>query len=195
MPPETTHCASAALIACAASITALSPEPQTLLIVIAGTVPGRPAWIAAWRAGAWPTPPCSTLPMITSSTAAGPTPARRTASRITSAPRGGAGGQAAQILADGCAAGGQDDGDGFVAHGHAASGLRFPPGLASGVSPCRGLLTPGASPGIKPGFKPGDHSQTNGANERVRISSVSFATNSSIGSTTCFFPSPRARTA
>src|SRR5438552_908425 len=91
MPPATTHCASAALIACAASITALSPEPHTLLMVSAGTVPGRPAWIAAWRAGAWPTPPCSTLPMITSSTAAGSTPARRTASRITSAPKRGAG--------------------------------------------------------------------------------------------------------
>src|SRR2546428_3645238 len=91
MPPATTHCASAALIAWAASITALSPEPHTLLMVSAGTVPGRPAWIAAWRAGAWPTPPWSTLPMITSSTAAGSTPARRTASRITSAPKRGAG--------------------------------------------------------------------------------------------------------
>src|SRR5213076_2903478 len=30
----------------------LEPGAHTLLMVIAGTVPGRPAWIAAWRAGA-----------------------------------------------------------------------------------------------------------------------------------------------
>src|SRR2546426_5397855 len=91
MPPATTHCSSPALIAWAASITALSPEPQTLLIVSEGIVPGRPAWIAAWRAGAWPSPPWSTLPRMTSSTRAASTPARRTASLITSAPRRGAG--------------------------------------------------------------------------------------------------------
>ena len=39
------------------------------------------------------------------------------------------------------------------------------------------------------------HVQTNGVNALVRTSSWSFATNSSTGSTTCFFPSPRARTA
>ena len=33
-------------------MTALRPEPQTLLIVIAGMVAGSPAWISAWRAGA-----------------------------------------------------------------------------------------------------------------------------------------------
>ena len=37
-----------------ASITAFRPEPQTLLMVIAGTMSGRPALIAAWRAGFWP---------------------------------------------------------------------------------------------------------------------------------------------
>ena len=90
MPPATTHCSSPALIAWAASMTALSPEPQTLFTVIAGIVPGRPAWIAAWRAGAWPTPPWSTFPMITSSTSVASMPARRTASRITRAPSFGA---------------------------------------------------------------------------------------------------------
>ena len=35
------------MMACEASITALSPEPQTLLIVMAGIVAGRPAWIIA----------------------------------------------------------------------------------------------------------------------------------------------------
>src|SRR5213594_3836761 len=91
MPPATTHCSSPALIAWAASITALRPEPQTLLTVSEGIVPGRPAWIAAWRAGAWPSPPWSTLPRMTSSTRAASTPARRTASLITIAPRRGAG--------------------------------------------------------------------------------------------------------
>src|SRR5213596_679284 len=85
------HCSSPARIAWAASITALSPDPHTLLMVSAGTVPGRPAWIAACRPGAWPTPPWSTFPMITSSTAPSSIPARRTASRITSAPSLGAG--------------------------------------------------------------------------------------------------------
>ena len=33
---------------------ALSPEPQTRLIVVALVVSGRPALSAAWRAGAWP---------------------------------------------------------------------------------------------------------------------------------------------
>src|SRR5213592_1833431 len=36
MPPATTHCSSPALIAWAASITALRPEPQTLLTVSEG---------------------------------------------------------------------------------------------------------------------------------------------------------------
>src|SRR5256885_11315291 len=45
------HCSSPARIAWAASITALSPDPHTLLMVSAGTVPGRPAWIAACRPG------------------------------------------------------------------------------------------------------------------------------------------------
>ena len=59
-PPATMICASPLRIACAASITAFSPEPHTLLIVIAGTVTGRPALIAAWRAGFWPLPAVST---------------------------------------------------------------------------------------------------------------------------------------
>ena len=55
----------------AADITARIPEPQTLLIVTAATLGGIPAARAAWRAGAWPTPPWSTLPRITSSTRSG----------------------------------------------------------------------------------------------------------------------------
>src|SRR5262245_47889800 len=38
----------------AASITALSPEPQTLLMVRAATLAGSPPRMAACRAGAWP---------------------------------------------------------------------------------------------------------------------------------------------
>src|SRR2546430_2021119 len=45
------HCSSPARIAWAASITALSPDPHTLLMVSAGTVPGRPAWIRAGPLG------------------------------------------------------------------------------------------------------------------------------------------------
>ena len=45
-------CASPALIDCAASITALRPDPHTMLIVIALTLDGTPALSMAWRAGA-----------------------------------------------------------------------------------------------------------------------------------------------
>ncbi len=68
MPPARSTFASPALMACAASITALRPEPQTLLTVKAATETGSPALSAACRAGFCPTPACSTLPMITSST-------------------------------------------------------------------------------------------------------------------------------
>ena len=70
-PPATTMSASPLAIACAPSIAALRPEPHTLLIVIAGTMSGRPALIAAWRAGFWPMPAVSTWPMMTSETCSG----------------------------------------------------------------------------------------------------------------------------
>jgi hypothetical protein len=41
-PPAMTISLSPSRMACAASITALRPEPQTLLMVIAGTAFGRP---------------------------------------------------------------------------------------------------------------------------------------------------------
>ena len=72
-------------------MTAFRPEPHTLLIVMAGTVTGRPALITAWRAGFWPTPAVSTWPMITSSTWSGFTPARASTSLMTSAPSSDAG--------------------------------------------------------------------------------------------------------
>ena len=65
-PPAMMMSESPSRIACAASITAFSPEPQTLLMVIAGTLTGRPALMTAWRAGFWPTPAVRTWPRITS---------------------------------------------------------------------------------------------------------------------------------
>lgn len=51
---------------CAARTTALSPDAQTLLIVIASTEVGRPAKMAACRAGDWPTEAWRTFPIYTS---------------------------------------------------------------------------------------------------------------------------------
>ncbi|MCY1221751.1 hypothetical protein D9M72_338200 [compost metagenome] len=90
-PPATTISASPAAMALAASITAFRPEPQTLLMVIAGTMAGRPALIDAWRAGFWPEPAASTWPMMTSLTCSGLMPARSSAALMTTAPSSGAG--------------------------------------------------------------------------------------------------------
>ena len=54
-----------------ASMVAFMPEPQTLLMVVAPVASGSPAPRAAWRAGAWPWPAGSTLPMKTSSIRSG----------------------------------------------------------------------------------------------------------------------------
>ena len=70
----------------AAYATASIPEAQTLLTVSAVVVLARPALKAAWRAGAWPAPACSTWPMMTCSISAGSMPARATALRIASPP-------------------------------------------------------------------------------------------------------------
>lgn len=51
------------------------PEAQTLLTVVQTTVLGKPAPIAAWRAGACPRFALSTFPKNTSCTVAGSTPA------------------------------------------------------------------------------------------------------------------------
>ncbi|MNT78196.1 hypothetical protein D3C72_2174080 [compost metagenome] len=60
-------------------------------MVMAGTIAGRPALIAAWRAGFWPEPAVSTWPMMTSLTCSGLTPARSSAALMTTAPSSGAG--------------------------------------------------------------------------------------------------------
>src|SRR6476661_7934524 len=90
MPPATMTCASPALMAWAASMTALSPEPHTLFTVTALTVAGTPALSIAWRAGAWPTPPCTTLPMMTSLMSLIGTPERSMAALMAIAPSSGA---------------------------------------------------------------------------------------------------------
>ena len=91
MPPATTTSTSPARIICAASATDFRPEPHTMLMVMAGTSFGMPAPIAAWRAGFWPSPACSTQPRMTSSTSSGPRPARSSAARMACVPSSVAG--------------------------------------------------------------------------------------------------------
>jgi hypothetical protein len=62
IPPATTMSNSPALISWAASAMASSPDRQTLLIVIEGTVIGMPAATAACLDGIWPAPACNTWP-------------------------------------------------------------------------------------------------------------------------------------
>src|SRR5579871_1887018 len=90
IPPATTIELFPVCTACAARATAFNPEPQTLLIVMAPVAGDNPPKIAACRAGFWPSPAETTLPMMHSSTMAGAMPARRTASRTTIAPSCGA---------------------------------------------------------------------------------------------------------
>ncbi len=85
-PPATMTSASPALIACAATMAALSEDPQTLFRVKAPTVSGRPPLRAACRAGFWPVPAWMTWPMMHSSTMSGSTLARDTASSTARAP-------------------------------------------------------------------------------------------------------------
>ena len=73
---------SPARIIVSAIWTARIDEAQTLLIVSAGVSFGSPAPIAAWRAGAWPAPACSTCPMITYSGSCGSRPIRSSAALI-----------------------------------------------------------------------------------------------------------------
>src|SRR4051812_28018321 len=90
MPPATITSLSPVAMAWAASITALSPEPQTMLTVRAATRSGSPPRSAACRAGFWPRPAPTTLPMMHWSTCRESIPARRTASATTIAPSSGA---------------------------------------------------------------------------------------------------------
>src|SRR4051794_752955 len=87
IPPATTSSASPARISAAASMIDFRPEPQTRLIVVAEVVSASPPASAAWRAGAWPAPPCRTWPLRTSSSG-GPSgrPERSSAARIATPP-------------------------------------------------------------------------------------------------------------
>ncbi len=76
IPPVTITSWSPARIIESAISTARIDDAQTLLIVSAGSSFGRPAPIAACRAGAWPAPAWSTWPMITYSTSPASSPAR-----------------------------------------------------------------------------------------------------------------------
>ena len=91
---------------------ALSPEPQTRLIVVALVVSASPALSTACLAGAWPTPAWRTWPIRTSSTStvAGsrPGPLDGGPDRDAAKFRRGHRAQGATELADG-RAGGTDD--------------------------------------------------------------------------------------
>jgi hypothetical protein len=69
-----------------AIMTALSPEPQTLFMVVEGTVAGTPAKMAACLAGACPMPAETTFPISTSSILLTSIPALLIASLMTIAP-------------------------------------------------------------------------------------------------------------
>ena len=90
MPPATITVLVPASSKSLASIAAFMPEPHILLMVVQPTPSGSPAPSAAWRAGAWPWPADSTLPMMTSCTSSGFSPARSTAALIAAAPSSGA---------------------------------------------------------------------------------------------------------
>src|SRR5260370_35259670 len=74
IPPATTALASPLRISRAARLTALRDDAQTLFTVSAGTLVGRPALMAACRAGIWPIPAVSEGPLVAVSTTA-PSPA------------------------------------------------------------------------------------------------------------------------
>ena len=90
MPPATTRCASPSAIDLVPKMSACMPEPHTLPTVTAGTVSGMPALIIACRAGAWPMPAESTLPMYTSSIWSALSLARESAPLIAVEPSSGA---------------------------------------------------------------------------------------------------------
>ena len=90
IPPATTALASPLRISSAARLTALSEDAQTLFTVSAGTLVGRPALMAAWRAGICPMPAVMTVPMMTWSTSAPSTRLRLRTSLMTEAPNSGA---------------------------------------------------------------------------------------------------------
>jgi hypothetical protein len=86
MPPATTTRPLPARSWSWAIIAVFMPDPHILFSVVQGTDFGSPAPKAACRAGAWPCPAPSTLPISTSSTSSAATPARSKAALIATAP-------------------------------------------------------------------------------------------------------------
>ena len=64
MPPATMMSCTPARISASAVAIALTPDRQTLLMVIEGSDIGSPAAMPAVRAGFWPAPAWMTWPMI-----------------------------------------------------------------------------------------------------------------------------------
>jgi hypothetical protein len=91
MPPAMPHSLMPAQISCATLTMAWAPEPHTRLTVSAGTSTGSPAAMPAWRAGFMRAPAWITWPITSVWMRSGASPARRTVSRMATAPRSGAG--------------------------------------------------------------------------------------------------------
>src|SRR5919202_3332587 len=91
MPPARTTSDSPRATCWPAETMACKPEPHTRLMVMPGTLLGRPALRATWRPGFMPWPAWSTLPAITWSTRSPATPERDRTSLATVAPNSVAG--------------------------------------------------------------------------------------------------------
>jgi hypothetical protein len=91
MPPATMTSCSPARMELAASMTDFSPEPHTLLTLSEPISGLRPAFMAAWRVGFWPTPAESTMPIMHSWMSFDSSPALLTLSFITAEPKSGEG--------------------------------------------------------------------------------------------------------
>ena len=168
-------------------MTALSPEPQTLLMVSAGTSPGTPARIMAWRAGAWPDAALQHMAHDHFVHGGGfhAGPAEGLTNDDGPELRGRKRRQAAEIAPDGGADSGDEDGDRGIAH-RTSSVREFDwPKIPFGRAP----------PGGERRAAPLSPCPAYTSSARVRISPVTRATNSSTGITSCLFPAPRTRTA
>ena len=212
------HSASPALMACEASITALSPEPQTLLMVSAGIEAGSPAWISACLAGAWPGATLDHLPhddlfhLGRIHAGAGDRLADDHGAELGSGERG----ETAEIAADRGADGGDDDGGGAIAHvvhpvrvglrANYARSACLSPKLLSRQTCSKGLESKaGGFCGGTAFFCTRVPARTmdlrakdfvlQGAMVRLRTSWSTRSMKALTGITSCFFPAPRTRSA
>ncbi len=124
-PAATMKSASPARIIRAASITAVSPERQSLLIVTVGTSQPMPAARLACRAGPWPAPAWMTWPTITAPTCSGDDARafKCGADGVGAELAGRKRREAAAEAAEGRAGAAEDDGDvGVLVHGRSFRG-------------------------------------------------------------------------